>query len=228
MVNDPRLGGPGLDLGGEGTAADSLLPVDQGQPTAASTVPTWDTRQARVRLANLRDRAHLLVSDVAKENHRVQGLDLLVSAEAKARRGVPALLEELAVNRGMSWSAIARLVGVTVGAVRKWRHDGATTGAHRRALARLTAFLDVLEHFAIDDPFGWLEMPLVDGYTVTGLDIYQARHENALLDYASHRIDVAELLTQYDPNWRVSYRTDFEVFEAGDGQLAIRNRREEE
>lgn len=212
-----------LLLGSNGTAADSLAPVHSPPATADDAILELGvSRQLRVRAANLRDRAWLLASDIDGVHHDAQKSDLQKVAHAKARNSVTALLSELAVDRGMSWSNIARLVGVSVGAIRKWRNEGAASGENRLALGRLAAFLDLLEGFAIQDPAGWMEMPLMAGYTVTAFDVYRAQKESALLDYASQRVTVEELLDEYDNKWRASRRTVFEVFEADDGMLAIR------
>ena len=60
-------------------------------------------------------------------------------AAAKVRHGVPSLLKELAVERGMAWADVARLAGVGVGTVRKWRTDGSGSAESKLSLARLAA-----------------------------------------------------------------------------------------
>lgn len=211
-----------------GTASDSLVPSDPVVPTAAATGSTLDmSGRIRIRAADIRDRAALLASDADGVHQRAQDYDLQQRAHIKARSAVPALVAELATERGMSWSSIARLVGVTVGAVRKWRSEGAATAENRRALARLAAFLDLLEGFSVEDPAGWLEMPLVDGYTVTATDLYRKGMQSSLLDFASMRVSVYDLMDEFDEHWRRTHRASFDVFKAEDGELALRRRHED-
>lgn len=224
----PRRNEMNLLLSADGTAADSLASGSRVISTASATGTTLAaSRSVRIRAADLRDQVALLASDIDGVHQEAQDYDLQQRAQIKARSAVPALLSELAVDRGMSWSSVARLIGVSVGAVRKWRNDGAATGENRRAVARLAAFLDLLEEFSVQDPAGWLEMPMVDGYTVTASDLYRARMELELLDFAAVRASVDDVLSKYDQHWRRSYKTNFEVFEAADGNLAVRRRQED-
>lgn len=215
-----------LILETDGTASDFLVPARTPQPTAATSVsvPVTPTGRLTIYTANLRDKVELLSTDVSGIHQQLQRYDLDERAQLKARKSVQSLLEELAIDRGMSWSNIARLIGVSVGAIRKWRKDGAATGENRLALGLLSAFLDLLDDFAVEDPAGWLEVPLISGYTVTALDLYREGKVVSLLDYAGHRTTAIQLLDEYDPDWREKYRTDFTVFEAADGNLAIGRR----
>jgi len=174
----------------------------------------------------LRSRADALGQDVASIHQQVQSYDLDQRAAVKSRHGVPALLTELAVERGLAWADMARLIGVSVAAVRKWRGSGSASAEHRLELAKLTAFLDLLEEYAIEDPAQWMEMrlPLPAGYVITPVDLYQRGKLTALLEYASQRRNAVQILDEVDPRWRDS-RSDFETYDAQDGAKAIRSRR---
>ena len=175
-----------------------------------------------VRAGLLRTQVDALGQDVAIVHQEIRDDDLAQRAAAKGRSGVPSLLRELADGRGMAWSDIAKLVSVSVSAVRKWRADQAASADHRLALARLAAFLDLLEEYAIEDPAQWMEMrlPLQPGYVVTPLDIYQRGNLAALLEYASQRLTAEQILDEIDEGWR-DRRSDFEAFDAPDGAKAI-------
>lgn len=157
-------------------------------------------------------------ADVLRRVIRVQLDDRSVQL---AKGSVPDLLDELA-DAGFAWRDIARLVGVTVPAVRKWRQGEPTTGAHRKAIAQLAAFINLVreEHLVVDVP-SWLEMPLADS-AVNGLDVYADGHFEMLLMYAANHLNAYELLDQVDPKWRDKVDNRFEVFTATDGQMAIR------
>jgi hypothetical protein len=152
----------------------------------------------------------------------MQTLDLV--ARERAREDVANLLNELSKVRGLGWSDIARLVGVSVQALRKWRQHEPITGENRLAVARLAALLDLLEGVPVQDAAGWLEIPLVQGYALRHVDLYQRARADLLFDLAHLRISPAEAMTELDPDWRDHYRLDHEVFDADDGQLSIRRR----
>lgn len=173
--------------------------------------------------ALLRDRVGVLNEDVNERHRQARTYDLDERARSKAKRSVPSLLEQLS-NRGIAWRDLARLVGVSVSAVRKWRQGGHATGESRFAVAQLAAFLDLLEGFMIEDPVGWMELPVADGFTVRHLDVYEAGRPDLLLDLADLRIRPNEALDQMDPQWRTKFASEFEVFEAGDHNLSIRKR----
>lgn len=92
-------------------------------------------------------------------------------------------------------------------------------------LPRLAAFLDLLEDELISDPAGWLEMPLVAGYSPRYLDLYRAGRIDLLFELASLRTTPQQALDEFAPDWHQRLRLEHEVFEAGDGHLSIRRRR---
>lgn len=198
--------------------------------TQVKDFPTMEAATASTALASeagwVRSQADSLRNRADDLHHDVQTYDLDQRAAVKARSGVPTLLNELAVERGMAWSDIARLVGVTVAAVRKWRRaEGGASAESRAELARLAAFLDLLSESAIEDPAQWMEMrlPLPDGYVHTPMDLYRRAAYIPLLDYASQRRTAAQVLDEVDPDWR-DKRSDFEVYTESDGEQAFRLR----
>lgn len=152
--------------------------------------------------------------------------DLKERAAVKARKGVSGLLEELAFERGLSWSDIARLVGISISAVRKWRTGGHATPDNRKELARLAGFLDLLGEFGIEDPASWMEitMDLPAGYYIRPVELYLSSHRAELLEIAREHRDAAQVLDGIDPAWRDSERSILEVYTAPDGLPALRFR----
>jgi transcriptional regulator with XRE-family HTH domain len=208
--------------------------ADTFAPTTAGNVDQYDldltTTSAFAVDATvgwLRDVHRVLGEDLKGLHHRTQANAYSEYTAQKVRWDVPRLLEELGPTRGLGWADIAASVGVTVAAVRKWRHGGDATPENRRRLAELAALLDVLETSMISDPAQWLEvpLPLPPGYTIRPIDLYREGHVNALLDYAANRIATPEaLMDEVETDWRESRRSDFEVYNASDGQKAIRLR----
>jgi transcriptional regulator with XRE-family HTH domain len=164
--------------------------------------------------------------EVQELHGEARELDLNDRALEKSKMSVPSLLEELTSDRGMGWSDIGEVVGVSVSAIRKWRKGGEASPNSRSKLSRIAALLDVLEEKAlVQDPAAWMEMdlPLEAGYFIRPLDIYLEGHVTDLVDLAEQRQTVTHVLDQVRPNWRES-RSDFEVFRDTDGERSIRRR----
>lgn len=170
----------------------------------------------------LRNVAGVIVSDLAQEHHRAFEVLLNQRTLEFAKRSAVEMLDELAV-RGFAWRDIARLIGVSVPAVRRWRQGESPTGPRLKAIARLLAFVDTLwtDHH-VDHVAGWLEMPLVPGAPITGIDMLADGYYWEVFDLAAGHTTAERVLDQYQPEWRDRYRSDLEVFEAADGELGIR------
>ena len=207
----------------------------EGTRTSATTTPQVAASKTRTidelveDVGFLRNRARLLGEDVDETarqagelHHRAFEAQLNTRARDVARREAAAILEEIA-GHGFAWRDIARLVGVSVPAVRRWRQGEPTTGPHLLAIARLLAFIDILrtDHL-VSDVAAWMEMPLVPEAPLTGVDLAEAGRLTDLLDLAAQHARAEEVLDSWRPGWRDRYRSDFEVFEAADGEMGIR------
>ncbi|WP_278801919.1 hypothetical protein [Bifidobacterium pullorum] len=136
------------------------------------------------------------------------------------KKSVKTLLEALS-GLGFSWRDIARMVHVSVPAIRKWRQGGTASGDNRRSLAGLLAACDlIMSHFQVDEIASWFEMPL-PGAPVTPVDLYSADRTDLVFDYASEQADPERLMDEFDPQWRERYRSDFDVVTASDGNYSI-------
>ncbi|MGH9103705.1 MAG: hypothetical protein ACRDYD_12095, partial [Acidimicrobiales bacterium] len=89
---------------------------------------------------HLRNVTRLLGQDVAEAgrqvsevHHQVFQAQLNAKARDMAKRPAIEMLDELA-GRGFAWRDIARLVGVSVPAVRRWRQGESPTGPHLLAI----------------------------------------------------------------------------------------------
>jgi hypothetical protein len=140
----------------------------------------------------------------------------------RGRSSTQDLLNKLA-ELGFAWRDIARLVGVSVPAVQKWRRGEGTTGENRQRVASLVAACDlVAEHYGIKEVASWFEVPLLLGVPVTPVDLWAGERPDLVFDYASGHTDSDHILTDWDPGWRERYHSDFEVFRADDGRHSIR------
>ncbi len=202
------------------TAADTdRLPRDAA-PTFASLT---------YRTALLRDRVLMTQSDVMALHRTVQLGDLDERTSRVGIQDASELLELLASEFGLSWTTVARMVGVSDAAVRKWRRGEQTTPENRRRLARSVAFLQIIqERFPVREPAGWLEMRISEDSTVTAVDIFSEGRADLLFELAAARANPQQVLDAFEPNWRQVYRVDerFEVVRAPDGEPVIVQRRD--
>lgn len=147
--------------------------------------------------------------------------------QACKTRTVINLLDDLESNWGMAWVDVARMVGVSVPALRKWRvgASGTTTENHER-LAGIVAFFEVLKKGGLEDPVSWLAMPLFDEYSATPRHLYSETREApiALLDFAAGTITPLEVLDELVPEWRTKFFSEYVAVSAGDGLMSLVNR----
>jgi len=132
------------------------------------------------------------------------------------------MLQQLA-DSGFSWRDIARLVGVSVPALRKWRQGEAPTGDNRLKIARILAFCDYLTSTClVEEVASYMEMPLTKNAPLTVLDLLAADRYDLAAEYASGHATATQVLDNFEPTWRDRYRSAFEVITASDGELSIR------
>lgn len=125
---------------------------------------------------------------------------------------------------GFSWQGIARVSGVSVPALRKWRHGHSATGANRQRVAMVVAFCRIAEeNYLIEDVAGWLETPLHPSAPITGLDLVAEERFDLALELASTRMqDPESVLDRFEPGWKERYASQVEVFAAPDGLPGLR------
>ncbi len=139
-------------------------------------------------------------------------------AESSSR----SLLSHLA-DFGFAWRDIARLVGVSVPAIQKWRKGGSTTADNRQRLAALVAACDVIQrHRSIEDIAQWFEMDVVRDVHISVNDLWSANEYELVFEYALQGMAPEQVLDRFEPDWREKYSSNFETYRAGDGQLSIR------
>lgn len=208
-----------------GTATTSIRSLPPRDQTATPQIRD-DVFELRARSAEVRDQATTLVSEAEVLHDRVQEFDLDDRASALVQNDPTVLLAALGDERGMPWSLVAKLVGVSPTAVRKWRRGGALTPESRSRVAKLVAFCQVLGEVdpLIDDVALWLQSPVISGSTtITPADLFARGSEVALLNRATKRMTPEQLLDTEVPGWRATSRPDdrHRVVEAPDGVMSI-------
>jgi hypothetical protein len=171
------------------------------------------------------------VSEAATDMH--QGdymLEHRIRTSELAGAGGQVLLSELA-DLGFAWRDIAKMIGVSVPAVQKWRRGEGLTGENARKLALLVAGCEIIQKFnpVITDVATWFEVPIVDEAPVTPMDLWATGNQQLVFEHArvdvSSKVDPYLTMDSFEPNWREIYRSEFETFRAGDGDLSIRTRK---
>lgn len=196
--------------------------IYETEPSELTASGSTVLRDLGHRAGRLRDEVELLNRDVNHHHRVVRRYDLSERASSKARKSAETLLNELSTERGMAWRDVARVARVSRSAVRKWRAGDTPSPESRTRLALAAAFLDLIEQFPIEDPVGWLEVPILPGYSATAFDVYEAGHLDLLLDYAGHRVTATNVLDVLDASWREHFSSNFEIFTAPDGERSIR------
>jgi hypothetical protein len=120
---------------------------------------------------------------------------------------------------------VAVLLGVTSGAIKKWRRENMIPSEKKDELADLIAFCQ--EAIASNPSLGtiglWLESPLIVDSKITPADLYLEGLAEDLLAIASDKVKASQVLDKKLPGWRDRFPLDRNhlVVEAPDGQRSI-------
>lgn len=207
-------------LGGDQTRTSSQV---MPPPTPVATRTIDDIVQD---VGHWRNVTRLLGQGFGDLHHRTAEQQLAAGTHQAAALGAVVLLDRLS-DAGFSWRDIARMAGVSVPAVRRWRQGDPPTAEHLQAIARLVAFIDIAvrDHLAVN-VVPWMEVPLFAPCPITGIDLAVGGRFDDLFDLVSQNATPEVVLDRVAPNWREEARSEFEVFEATDGELGIRPVRE--
>lgn len=177
------------------------------------------------RIGGGRSEARAIESEWSDLHRRSFDIEWKSKTVEMGKKSVGSLLDGLS-ELGFSWRDIARMVHVSVPAIRKWRRGGAASGDNRRNLAALLAACDmIMNHFMVDEIASWFEMPLTGEVPITPIDLYASRRADLVFEFASAQSNPDQLMDEFDPEWRERYRSDFDVVEAADGNFSIRKKR---
>lgn len=197
------------------------------QPEIDSTRSTlvMDARARNDRAGALRSTARSLGQDARDLHRNTWTAELEEATQHQARRGTLDLLNTLH-EEGFAWRDIARMAGVSVPAVQKWRRGENATGANRNRLAQIVALIAKLKNDNfVTDPASWCEIPLSVEASVTPIDLIAEGKTEIVFELSGNHISPMEALDAFEPEWRGCFRDpSFETFKADDGQLSIRPR----
>lgn len=132
------------------------------------------------------------------------------------REVVGTLLDELSDRFG-SWSTLARCIGVTSTALRKWRRGDEPSAENKQRVAYALAFARKLEEVDVRlrDAGYWLEAPMSAETTLTRADVYRTGAAVDLLRMARSCVRVGpdnlrpeQVLEAHVPGWRRTHARD--------------------
>lgn len=204
------------------------FPVDSGTAATNVTLPRVDV-PTRISALKITEEARHLVTRVSTLNEDVRETHVgALSHEwsvLTSQRVVASARELLGLlaDQGFAWRDIARMIGVSVPAIQKWRRGEKAGGSNRLKLASLVAAQDLISSQGrIQDIESWFETPIKNGIPVTPIDIWATDEAPLVLEYASGHLTPDETLTRLDPEWRTTYDSPFETFRGEDGFMSIR------
>jgi transcriptional regulator with XRE-family HTH domain len=207
-----------VDESSTASSTATIIPFPPPRPTFASIA---------VEAAALRDEVGVTTTRVEDVHRGAQLGALDERTSLVALRDPVELLAELAEAHGLSWTTIAKLVGVTDAAVRKWRRGEAISSENRRVLARAVGLLEMLTDLAVGEPASWLEMRISEDSTVTPVELFAADRADLMFELAGRRRSPHQVLDEFEPGWRHRLGRDdnFDVVTGPDGHPIIVERR---
>lgn len=216
----------------------SLAPPDPMNATSAPAKQLQETPVVeRLRETSFnREGAYLAHQDAIADHHSVRAEYIDELVDRLAETPAPELLADLR-QRGVLWSKVAEVVGVTETAVRKWRKGAAIDSAHRYSLSRLAALGQIHHEYAMpggNTAFGeWLESGISQHFSATPMQLLTLNREcdvtvlQPLLDWMLEQSDAApadQLLDHYlGAHWRDDAREEqrFRIVTNGAGERIL-------
>lgn len=209
--------------------SDLLWREDEDRGTASTGItrpPKPSATQTTLLLTEgankLRNEVRVLSVDVGETHQRTYNQEWQVRTQQWALSKPQIMLSQLA-DLGFSWRDIARMIGVSVAAVQKWRKGDKVTGLNMHKLASLLAACDfIAAHYCVTDIAQWFETPIIDGSPTTPIDFWSGGNHLLVFEYVTQHITPEQAMNDFMPDWREHFQSNFETFEAGDGSLSIR------
>jgi transcriptional regulator with XRE-family HTH domain len=188
-----------------------LAPLDQTRSTLSD------------RVGSIRTQVRHLDGDTRVLHEQTYSDDLDQRCRELSKVSVSELLGKLN-ELGFAWRDVARMVGVSVPALQKWRRGEKITGENRLKLAKVLAIVETVQtDMMVVDPASWFEIPIQEGVQLTPIDLVAAAMPALVFDLANDHDHPEGILDRFDKNWRDTLTdSSFETFVAADGVRSIR------
>ncbi len=205
------------------TASSSIVALETGTRTQSEQVV--DLGRLHIRTAELRDSTATLAADVTEIHESSQEIELAALTQKLESSSPVDLLDEMADDFVFPWAVLARVIGVTPAAIRKWRRGETVTPGFHHSLAAFVAFCRLLRKREprIENVARWMEMPAAARSDITRVDLYIDGHRTPLLDMSAVRVTGEQVLDDTDPAWRdrAARSGRFKVLRHEDGSTSI-------
>lgn len=210
-----------MDITAEGpNSVTEVMPTNNFDISGTMTIEET-VRNISERAGYIRSTTTLLNGDATQIQRQAFGIQLETRTAQLVKQDPTILLDQLS-DLGFAWRDIARMIGVSVPAQRRWRAGERPTGENRRAIARLLSFIQIIqEDHLVFEPASWMEVPIVSGVPITAINLYAAEHLELIFDLATEHMPPEVVLDIVEPNWREKYHSKWEVRIAEDGQPYI-------
>ena len=190
-----------------------LAPIDQTRSTLSD------------RVGFIRTQVHHLDGDARVLHEKTYTDELDQRCRELSKANIGELLGKLN-DLGFAWRDVARMVGVSVPALQKWRRGEKITGENRLRLAKVLAIVETVQNdMMVADPASWFEIPIRTGVHLTPIDLVASDMPALVFDLANNHDQPEGILDRFDTNWRTTLvDSQFETFIALDGSRSIRPR----
>jgi hypothetical protein len=191
-----------------GTSVTPVADVEAATPVAPDRTMTIEERARKLTedAAWFRNTSHVLNEDVADVHQQSFQTQLDAKTARLATQEPVQLLDQLG-NFGFAWRDIARMPGITVPALRRWRGGELPTGENRRNLAQLLAFVQIIAG-EVFEPASWMDVPISGGAPTTSIDPYAEGQLSVLFDFATGPTGPEAALDVAQPGWRERFCSD--------------------
>lgn len=199
----------------DATRATEVVPAPQPLATTTSYQELTET------VGHIRNVVRLIDIDTANLHRDVGSKRLNERAHEFSHLTTRELLDGLN-ELGFTWRDIARMTGVSVPAIQKWRKGETASGENHKRLMILRALMVIISAELLDaDVTTWADIPIVPGAPITAIDLIASRREDLALELAFRHASPEEIVNEFEPGWREKYRSDYVVERSSDGLLSI-------
>lgn len=205
-----------------GTTGSSEVITTPSFPQAGTKTIEDRAKEIADRAGHVRNATTVMNDDAAAIQLEAFRIQLDARTLQLAKQDSSSLLNELS-DMGFAWRDIARMLGVSVPALRRWRQGDRPSADNLRQIAQLLAFAQIIrDDHLVFEPAQWMEVPLVHDAPVTPMDLYRQGLLEIIYDLAADKIAPDSVLDRAIPDWRQRYRSDWEVATDESGERFIR------
>lgn len=219
MATDSRL----VSMNDAGTGG--VVTTDDDRNVSVTGAPsTIEAMKISDRARTLSRSVRALRRDVEEVNSQVAHSEWETRTSTRLKKDALSDLLEVA-RQGFAWRDIARVLGVSVPAIQKWRRGESISPDRKRRIHEFAAACDYLAStFEVDDVASWFAIPLSSDAPTTPIDLWAAGQVDLVFDASREGVSPESVLNRFEPDWQSRHRSNWESFRSHDGKLSLRLR----